>query len=254
MEFKDKVALVTGATSGIGKAIAFRFLSEGAKVGLIGIDDAQGAEVEKEMRNLADKQRAGDAIYLHADVSQPQQVRQAISTATSRWGKIDVIVNDAAIMKHAMLAELEDEDWDAVLGVNLRAVFLFIKYGVPHMPAGGSIVNISSVHAAATGAGSAPYAASKGGMEALTRAASIELFDKKIRVNAIRPGAIDTPMLWENPNVKSGAEKIMPEEVGKPENIADAVLFLSSERAAFVTGAVLNVDGGRLALLGSHAH
>src|SRR4051794_19813823 len=106
VEFKDKVAVVNGAASRTGKANALRFLSEGAKVGLIGIDDAQGTEAEKEMQSLVDKQRAGEAIYLHADVSQPSQVRQAISTLASRWGNIDVIVNDAAIMKHAMLVDL----------------------------------------------------------------------------------------------------------------------------------------------------
>jgi glucose 1-dehydrogenase len=123
------------------------------------------------------------------------------------------------MMTFTPIVELPDQDWDRVLAVNLRSVFLFCKYGVPHMPAGGAIVNISSVHAHETTKNVVPYASSKGGMEAFTRGFSEELAQRKIRINCVAPGAVDTPMLWSNPNVKSGAEKIQG-AIGKPEDIA----------------------------------
>jgi glucose 1-dehydrogenase len=144
--------------------------------------------------------------------------------------------------------KLADEDWDKVLAVNLRSVFLFCKYGVPHMRAGSSIVNISSVHAHETTKNVVPYASSKGGMEAFTRGFSEELAPKKIRINCVAPGAVDTPMLWSNPNVKSGAEKVQG-SIGKPEDIAAAICFLASAEARFITGTTLVVDGGRLDIL-----
>jgi glucose 1-dehydrogenase len=132
--------------------------------------------------------------------------------------------------------------------VNLRSVFLFVKYAVPHMKTGGAIVNVSSVHAHQTTANVAAYAASKGGMEAMTRALSIELSAYGIRINCVAPGAVDTPMLWENPNVRSGAEKIAG-AVGKPKELAAGIAFLAAAEAEFITGATLVVDGGRLSQL-----
>lgn len=252
MELKDRVAIVTGGSSGIGKATAFRLLREGARVAIVARGDAQGMAAEAELRACADKQQAGDAFFIHADVSQSQQVQQAIGSVIQRWGRLDIVVNNAAIMTHLPLVELDEDDWDKVLAVNLRSIFLFAKYGIPHMKAGASIVNVSSVHAAATSGGTGPYAASKGGMEALTRSMAAELFKQKIRVNVVRPGAVDTSMLRDNPQVKSGQEKLNLEEVGQPEEIAEAILFLASDRASFVSGAVLNVDGGRLSALGSN--
>lgn len=153
-------------------------------------------------------------------------------------------------MTFESVADLAEDDWDKVLNVNLKAAFLLVKHALGHMRTGGAIVNISSVHAGATTANVVPYAASKGGLEAFTRGLAVELKERKIRVNALRPGAVNTPMLWENPNVKAGREKIDPATVGQPEEIAAAILFLASDDASFVTGAVLDVDGGRLAELG----
>lgn len=135
-----------------------------------------------------------------------------------------------------------------MLQTNLGSVFYFAKYGAPHMPPGSAIVNISSVHAHRTTANVVPYASSKGAIEAFTRGFSIEMADKGIRVNSVAPGAVDTPMLWNNPNVKSGAEKITG-AVGKPEDLAAAICFIASADGAFVNGATLLVDGGRLAQL-----
>ena len=240
MRFSGKVCLITGAGSGIGKAIAKQFASEGAQVVVVDLNQEHGAQTVQEITTAK-----GEAIFVHSNVGDPGDVRNAVKAAIDKWQKIDVVVNDAAMMTFQPVVELPDEDWDRVLNVNLRSVFLFCKYAAPHMPAGGAIVNISSVHAHETTVNVAPYAASKGGMEAFTRGLSKELVSRKIRVNCVAPGAIDTPMLWNNPNTKSGVEKIEG-AVGKPEDVAAAVCFLASPEARFITGTTLVVDGGRL--------
>ena len=240
MRFSGKVCLITGAGSGIGKAIAKQFASEGAQVVVVDLNQEHGAQTVQEITTAK-----GEAIFVRSNVGDPGDVRNAVKAAIDKWQKIDVVVNDAAMMTFQPVVELPDEDWDRVLNVNLRSVFLFCKYAAPHMPAGGAIVNISSVHAHETTVNVAPYAASKGGMEAFTRGLSKELVSRKIRVNCVAPGAIDTPMLWNNPNTKSGVEKIEG-AVGKPEDVAAAVCFLASPEARFITGTTLVVDGGRL--------
>jgi glucose 1-dehydrogenase len=243
VRFVNKVCLVTGAGSGIGKAIAEQFAREGGKVVLADLNEEHGREAATQMTNAG-----GQAIFVKCDVGDPAAIRAAIDAAVAQWHQIDIVVNDAAMMTFKPIVELPDEDWDKVLNVNLRSVFLFCKYSVPHMPEGGAIVNISSVHAHQTTKYVAPYAASKGGMEAFTRGFSEELAPRKIRINCVAPGAVDTPMLWNNPNVKSGAEKVTG-AIGKPEDIAEAVCFLASPQARFITGTTLMVDGGRLDLL-----
>ncbi len=252
MRLRDKVAIITGSTSGIGKATAQRFVGEGARVTIIGRSTDEGRAVEQELRDLVARQQTGDALYVQTDVSIAADVRQAVSVTLDRWGRVDILVNNAATMTFARVVDLEEADWDKVLAVNLKAAFLFTKYCIPHMAPGSAIVNVSSVHAQATGPTVVPYAASKGGLEAFTRGLAVELDEQHIRVNAIRPGSVDTPMLWENPSVKSGEEQVVPLELGQPEEIAAAILFLASDEASFITGAVLDVDGGRLAHLGSH--
>lgn len=243
MRFKDKVCVVTGGGSGIGLAACERFATEGAKVMVVDLNEDHGNETVKIIRDAG-----GESIFAKADVSNPAEVQAAIKAAVDKWAKIDVIVNDAAMMTFTPILKLADEDWDKVMAVNLRSVFLFCKHGVPHMRAGGSIVNISSVHAHETTKNVVPYASSKGGMEAFTRGFSEELAPRKIRINCVAPGAVDTPMLWSNPNVKSGAEKIQG-AIGKPADIAAAICFLASDEARFITGTTLVVDGGRLDIL-----
>ncbi len=193
-------------------------------------------------------QASGEAIFCAADVSSSEQVRAAIDSTVAKWGRIDVLANDAAMMTFSPLVDLPEEDWEKVMGVNLRSVFLFGKYCVPHMAEGSAIVNISSVHAHETTKNVVPYATSKGGMEAFTRGFSEELADRKIRINCVAPGAVDTPMLWNNPNVKSGAEKVEG-AIGQPADLAAAICFLAAPEARFITGTTLIVDGGRLDLL-----
>ncbi len=193
-------------------------------------------------------QAKGQAIFAKCDVGNPDEIKATIKTTVDRWEKIDVLVNDAAMMTFKPIVDLPDDDFDKVLDVNLRSVFLFCKYSVPHMPKGSAIVNISSVHAYQTTKNVVPYATSKGGMEAFTRGLSEELAANKIRINCVAPGAVDTPMLWNNPNVKSGVEKVTG-AVGKPEDIAAAICFLAAGEARFITGTNLTVDGGRLDIL-----
>jgi NAD(P)-dependent dehydrogenase (short-subunit alcohol dehydrogenase family) len=147
------------------------------------------------------------------------------------------------------IPELSGDDWRRILNVDLLGAFYFIKQAFLHMKSGGAIVNVSSVHAVETEPLVAPYAAAKAALLSLTRSAALEGAVKKIRVNAILPGAVDTPMLWENPNVKAGVEKIDPNDIGKPEEIAEVIFFLASDAARFVQGAALRVDGGRLSRL-----
>jgi glucose 1-dehydrogenase len=253
MELRDKVAVVTGGTSGIGKAIARRFVAEGAAIAILGRSNEEGRRGEDELRAIARQNGAGDCLYLHADVADSQQVRAAIGVIVERWRHIDILVNDAAVMKTGKLVDMNEADWELTLGVNLRGPFLLSKYAIPAMPPGSAIISMSSVHAVATDANSAAYSASKGGLEALTRALALECHERGIRVNALRLGAVDTGMLWNNPEVKSGQEKLDPSEVAKPEQIAEVALFLVSGRAGFISGAVVTADGGRLPILCSHA-
>lgn len=243
MRFKDKVCLVSGGGSGIGKATCKQFAREGGKVLVIDLNQDHGQQTVQEITH--DK---GEALFAKCDVGLPDQVKAVIKIAVDTWGKIDVVVNDAAMMTFKPVVDLPDEDFDKVLNVNLRSVFLFCKYAVPHMPEGSAIVNLSSVHAHETTKNVVPYASSKGGIEAFTRGASEEFAPKKIRINCVAPGAVDTPMLWDNPNVKSGAEKVEG-AIGKPEDISAAICFLAASEARFITGTTLVVDGGRLDIL-----
>lgn len=243
MRFENKVCLVTGAGSGIGKAVAQQLSREGGKVVVIDLSDERGNQTVREITAAN-----GLAIFAKCDVGDPAQVQAAVAAALRQWGQIDVVVNDAAMMTFKPVVELAEEDWDKVLGVNLRSVFLFCKYSAPHMPPGSAIVNISSVHAHETTRNVVPYASSKGGMEAFTRGFAEEIAPQKIRINCVAPGAVNTPMLWNNPNIKSGIEKVQG-AIGEPEDIAAAVCFLAAPEARFITGTTLVVDGGRLDIL-----
>lgn len=250
MRLRDKVAIVTGSTSGIGRATAELFVREGANVLFTGRSEKEGEAIVASLSDVASPEFGGEAGFVAADVSKSAEVRRVVQAAVDRWGRIDTLVNNAAMMTFDAIADLSEDDWDKVLAVNLKAPFLFTKFALPHMREHAAIVNVSSVHAAATTPAVVPYAASKGGLEAFTRGLAVELRDRGIRVNAVRLGAVDTPMLWENPNVKAGKEKIDRADVGKPEQIAEAILYLCSDAAGFTSGAVLNLDGGHLARLG----
>jgi NAD(P)-dependent dehydrogenase (short-subunit alcohol dehydrogenase family) len=243
MLLKDKVAIVTGAARGIGRAVAMRFAAEGARLALSDLD-AASAQATADACGAA----PGAAIGLRCDVASEADVEQVCRQTAERFGGLDVIVNNAGLMVFAPLEDLTEADWMKVLGVDLLGAFYFTKQ-LMRRGRGGAIVNIASIHAVETTVNVAPYAAAKAGLLSLTRSTAIEGKAKGVRANAILPGAIDTPMLWSNPNVKSGAEVVDRDELGKPEDIAAAAAFLASDDAGFITGAALNVDGGRLAQL-----
>jgi glucose 1-dehydrogenase len=248
MRFNDKIALVTGGGSGIGRATCLQLAREGARVAVVDIEREAGLATVEAICEMG-----GEAIYLHADVAKSADVQGTINRLVEVWGRLDVLINNAGTMRFAPVVTLDEDDWDRVLSVNLRAAFLFCKYGLPHMKTadgrkGGAIVNISSIHAQATTRNVAAYAASKGGLESFTRALSIEAESVNVRVNAIAPGAVDTPLLWTNPNLQSGAEKLEG-AVASSESVAHAICFFASDEAQFVSGSVLGVDAGRLARL-----
>ncbi|GBF04521.1 3-oxoacyl-ACP reductase [Deinococcus aerius] len=240
--FENKTVIVTGAASGIGLATATRFGQEGARVVIADLHGDQAQKAAEEVRATG----ALDALGVACDVSKADQVQGCVGQALGRFGTLDVIVNNAGLMTFKPLTDLTVEDWTRVLAVDLLGAFLFIQQGFLHMRPGGAVVNVSSIHARETEPLVAPYAAAKAALLSLTRSAAIEGKPRGIRVNAVLPGAVDTPMLWDNPNVKSGVEKINPADVGKPQDLAAAIAFLASEDAAFIQGTGLVVDGGRL--------
>jgi NAD(P)-dependent dehydrogenase (short-subunit alcohol dehydrogenase family) len=244
--FAGQVAIVTGAAGGIGAAIAARLAAEGASVV---IADLNRDSAEAKAREIARSTR-GQAAGVACDVGDENQVQDCVKAALDRFGRLDVIVNNAGLMTFKPLSQWTGDDWLKVLRVDLLGAAFFTRQAFLHMAKkGGAIVNIASVHAVETSANAAPYSAAKAGLLSLTRTTSIEGKPLGIRANAILPGAIDTPMLWDNPNVKSGAETIDKADVGQPEDVAAATAFLASEDAKFITGTTLAVDGGRLAKL-----
>jgi NAD(P)-dependent dehydrogenase (short-subunit alcohol dehydrogenase family) len=246
MNLNGRIAIVTGASGGIGKATVRRLLQDGASVMLAGHHRDKLDAAAEELGKQFDPARMAT---VECDVSKEDQVIAAVQATQQRFKGWDIMVNNAGLMDFKPLEQQSAEDWLGVLNVDLMGAFYFVKQAFLTMKPGGAIVNISSVHAVETEPQVAPYAAAKTALLSLTRSAAIEGRPKGIRTNVILPGAIDTPMLWDNPNVKSGAEKIDKADVGKPEDIAAAIAFLVSDDAGFVCGAELRVDGGRLARL-----
>jgi len=243
MRFSNKTCIVTGGGSGIGRATCLQMAQEG---GYVVVADLNLASAEATADAIA--AAGGAAAAAQCDVGDSAAVQGVVQKALARTSTIDVIVNDAAMMTFTPIVDIAEADFFKVLTTNLGSVFFFSKYGAPHMPPGSAFVNVTSVHAFATTLNVVPYASSKGAIEAFTRAFSLEMQSRKIRVNAVAPGSVDTPMLWNNPNVKSGVEKPTG-AIGKPEDLAAAICFLASDDARFVNGATLLVDGGRLAAL-----
>ena len=242
MLFDGKVIIVTGGAGGIGKATVNAFSREGGHVVIADLNIDGANATAKEIRDAG----GPEPLATQCDVSDEKSVEQTVDAAVEKFGRLDVVVNNAGLMVFKPITELDTADWIKVLHVDLLGAFYFTKQAFLKMKNGGAIVNISSVHAIETSPLVAPYAAAKAALVSLTRTSSLEGAPKNIRVNAVLPGAIDTPMLWDNPNVKSGVEWIDKSKVGKPEDIANAILYLASDNARFVQGASLLADGGRL--------
>jgi len=243
---QGKIALVTGASRGIGRAIAKLFAEEGAKVVI------NYSRSEKEAASLAEeiKQQGGEALLVKADVSQAQEVKEMIKKVADEFGRIDILVNNAGILIQSPFLESTEEMWDTMMAVNLKGSYLCAKEVAPLMlkQKSGKIINISSVSGLAqkSALGNVPYAASKAGVIGLTRSLAVNL-GPTINVNAICPGLVETDMSASLPPERRRipVEEAPLQRIGRPEEIASAALFLASEESDFITGEAITVSGGR---------
>ncbi|WP_420443351.1 SDR family NAD(P)-dependent oxidoreductase [Candidatus Poriferisodalis sp.] len=245
MLLENKIAIVTGAASGIGEASAQRFAAEGASVLVVDIRRERAESVAEAIREAG-----GEAHSFGADVSLADAVSEMVQAAVDRWGGLDVLFNNAGTLRPGTAVELEPKDWDLVMNVNVRSVYLGAKFAVPHMEAGGggSIINTASVSGLHGDGGSVVYAASKAAVINLTRALSTDHGPAGVRVNAICPGTIETPpvmRMMSDPDVLErniGAHALR--RLGQPSEIASAAVWLASDQSSFVSGEAIVVDGG----------
>jgi NAD(P)-dependent dehydrogenase (short-subunit alcohol dehydrogenase family) len=249
MRFKGKVAVVTGASSGIGRATAVAFAREGAAVAIVDKDQERGEEVAKEIQ-----EQGGDVLVVPTDIARETEVQAMVEDVTGRWGRLDILVNNAGIYYQADVVDTPSDVWNNVLAVNLSGAFLCTKYAVPAMihGGGGVVINVASEAALVGIKGQVAYNVSKGGMIALTRSCAVDLAERGVRVNCVCPGTTDTPLVREAVKrapdpaaTRRALEEVRPlNRLGTPEEIASAVLFLASNEVGYATGAILSVDGG----------
>ena len=240
-----KVAIVTGAASGMGQAEAVLFAQEGAKVVVDDIVDEGGNRTVKMI-----KDSGGEAVFIHADVSKATDVEKMVKLAVDTYGRLDILVNNAAVTSYKLFLELTEKDLDYCIDTNLRGTFLGMKYAIPEMikAGGGSVINISSIAADHAQMGSAVYAATKSALFSMTIVAAVEFAPQNIRVNVIKPGCIVTPMFKHTITTKEAEDVIVRAtpngRLGQPEDVAQFALFLASDDASHITGQKLAVDGG----------
>ena len=249
LSLEGKVAVVTGGASGIGRGICLRLAEMGASVAVLDIDETRANETAKDINR--------DALALHCDVRSASDCRAATDAVIQKWGHIDILCNCAGIAIRKDVVELSEEEWDRALDVTLKGIYLLSREVVPHMirNGGGSIINIGSGWSLKGGPRAASYCAAKGGTVNLTRAMAIDHGKHHIRVNCVCPGDVDTPLLrGECAQLGKNLQSFMQEaanrplaRVGTPDDVANAVLFLASPMASWITGAALVVDGGGLA-------
>jgi NAD(P)-dependent dehydrogenase (short-subunit alcohol dehydrogenase family) len=242
--FIGKVAFVTGAASGIGRATAVAFAAEGARVAILDRTETGLHETAHAVGNAG-----GEVLTLACDVSKPEEVEAAVTRTVERFGRLDIAFNNAGVEnKAAPVAEIELEEWDRILDINLRGTFVCMKHELAQMvrQGGGVVVNTSSGAGIRGVAGGAAYAASKHAIIGLTRSAALDYAKSNIRVNAVLPGNIETPMMdrFTGGDIQKAIDLEPVGRLGKPEEIADAVLWMSADLGAFVTGASISVDGG----------
>jgi len=246
MRLEGKVAIISGGARGMGAAEAKLFAREGAKVIICDVLEDEGRQTEAEINEVG-----GDAVFVKLDVTSQDEWENAVNTAIERFGKLDILVNNAGIIVQSTIEDMTVELWDKVMDVNAKGVFLGTKTAIPHMKeaGGGSIVNISSISGIVGQDNvNAGYNASKGAVRIFTKAAAVQYAKENIRVNSIHPGPIATPMTAEGradpERVALTAERTPLGRYGEPEEVANAVLFLASNEASYVTGSEIVVDGG----------
>lgn len=245
MKLDGKLAIVTGAAAGIGKAIALALASEGANVAIADIQDAKAQAVVEEIRAKGRR-----ALAIHCDVGDSAQVDAMVQQVVQEWGGLHILVNNAAVIAPGLFWELKDEDWHKIIRTNLNSVFYCSRAAARAMipqGQGGRIISMSSIHATLSEPSAGPYTAAKGGVEAFSRTMATELAPYRILVNCIAPGAtyseLTTPMYTESVK-QSLFERVPLKEIAQPEWIAAGVVFLASDDARYITGQVLTIDGG----------
>lgn len=257
MNLQGNVVIVTGAGSGIGRSIAERFAKENAHVVLAELDEQSGSELERDLRD-----QGKNALFVKTDVSRQDEIERVFDEAVRVFGHVDTLVNNAGVNFVKALPITTIQDWEHVIGVDLRGTFLGCKYAIAQFlrqDGGGSIVNISSVHSVSTLPYAAPYAAAKGGVTQMTKSLAIEFGRQGIRVNSVCPGLTDT-RIWKDLKASGpDAESVVDHWIrnialgreASPQEIANVVVWLASDEASYVTGANLMVDGGMTAMLTS---
>ncbi|MDG1252938.1 MAG: 3-oxoacyl-[acyl-carrier-protein] reductase [Schleiferiaceae bacterium] len=243
---ENKIALITGASKGIGRAIAQRFIEEGAKVAFTFLSSVErGKALEKELTALG-----GEAKGFRSDASSGEQAEQLIHDVVAHFGQIDIIVNNAGITRDTLMLRMSEEDFDQVININLKSVFNTTKHAQRYMlkQRSGSIINISSIVGIKGNAGQTNYAASKAGIIGFTKSVALELGSRGIRCNAVAPGFIETEMtaVLDEKVVQSWREAIPLKRGGQPEDVANACVFLGSDLSSYISGQVIQVDGGLL--------
>ncbi len=252
MRLKDKRAIVTGAAGGIGRATALAFAAEGARVVAVDIKGEAADEVAKDIVRAG-----GEAVAVAADVSSEADVRRIVETTVATFGGVDVVFNNAGIIRRTTALDIDVDEWDKVFGVNVRSIFLMAKHVVPVMTeaGGGSIINTGSGWGLKGGGQALSYCASKGAVVNMTRALAIDHGAQGIRVNSVNPGDVNTGMLRDEARQLGQDEQAFLAEssdrplrrMGQPDEIASAVVWLASDESSYVTGAALVVDGGGIA-------
>lgn len=254
LEFKNKVAVVTGGAMGIGKAVAKLFARRGATVAILDRDKEKAEETVKGIR-ITGKQ----AYFIYTDVSNSGEVKNAIEEINKRFGRMDILSNNAGIQRYGSVETTSEDEWDEVINVNLKSVYLTCRYAIPYLKkTRGKVVNMTSVQAFATQKNVAAYTTSKHALIGLSRSMALDFAEYGIRINCVAPGSVNTPMLEWAVSLDPNPDEVMDNiknmhplgRIASADEVAEVVAFLASDKSSFVTGAVYSVDGGLLLPIG----